>query len=62
MGVSTEIEKMLTIIDGRKGFSYENEGSELVAKAILLHAKMERECANEVVAAIDEMTKELRGR
>jgi hypothetical protein len=55
MGLSSDIESMLSVVDMRKGFAYEGENAELITKAILLHAKMMREVANEIVAALDEL-------
>lgn len=56
MSISKQIDEMIRTLE------FSDADLALIAKAILLHAKMERECTNEVVAAIDEMTKELRGK
>lgn len=55
MSVFSEIENVLHFLEGRRGYSPENTGPDLIAKSILLLAKAEKESADLVVKEIREL-------
>jgi hypothetical protein len=52
---ATEIDSLLRIIENRAVNFGNVKGDDVIAQAILLHAKVVREVANEIMVTMDEM-------